>query len=57
MSTTTNDVSSLNGIYKAVYADQIQDLIPEGTKLLNMIKFSGAEKSLGDLYNMPAVLG
>jgi hypothetical protein len=57
MSTTTNDVASLNGIYKEVYSDKIQDLIPDGTKLLNMIKFAGAEKALGNLYHMPAVLG
>ena len=39
-----NQVDSLNGLFKTVYADKIKDLIPEGVKLLKMISFNSAQK-------------
>ena len=57
MSTTTNDFDSLNAIMKEAYADNIKDLIPEGVKVLNMIKFQGADKQPGNQYIQPVSLG
>lgn len=39
MSSTSNQLSSLNGLFKEAYADKLQALIPDGVKLLNKIKF------------------
>lgn len=48
---------SLNANFKVVYADQIENLIPDGVKLLNKISFSGREAQLGLLYSQPLILG
>lgn len=52
-----NDLSTLNGLFKQVYAEKILKLIPEGTKLLNEIDFLSKEKQGGLFYNQPVVLG
>lgn len=49
-------LGNLNGLFKQVYADKLKDLIPDGVKLLNMIKFSAKDKT-GDKYNQPIILG
>lgn len=49
-------LGNLNGLFKQVYADRLKDLIPDGVKLLNMIKFSAKDKT-GDKYNQPVILG
>lgn len=49
-------LGNLNGLFKQVYADRLKDLIPDGVKLLNMIKFSTKDKT-GDKYNQPVILG
>jgi hypothetical protein len=49
-------LGNLNGLFKQIYADKLQDLIPDGVKLLNMIKFSAKDKT-GDKYNQPVILG
>jgi hypothetical protein len=54
---TTNTVSVLDGFFKEVYADQIENLIPEGVVCYNMIKFSAEKKQLGNLYHQPVILG
>jgi hypothetical protein len=55
-STADNTVGNLNGLFKQVYADKLKDLIPDGVKLMNMIKFNAKEKT-GDKYNQPVILG
>ena len=54
---STDTVGNLNGFFKEVYADKLQELIPEGLKLVNMIKFIGKEKQGGNLYHQPVILG
>ena len=54
---TTNDFDTLNAIYKEAYADRVKDLIPEGVKVLNMIKFQPSEKQPGNFYIQPVTLG
>lgn len=56
-STPDNLVGNLNGLFKEVYADKLQELIPDGVKLLNMIKFVSKEKQGGNLYHQPVILG
>jgi len=52
-----NDLSTLNGLFKEVYAQRIENLIPDGVKLLNRIEFASKEKQPGNLYHQPVVLG
>lgn len=52
-----NTVATLNGYFKETYADKIQDLVPEGVKLLKLIDFNSAEKSPGNLFHQPLDLG
>lgn len=52
-----NTVDTLNGMFKERYATKIQNIIPDGVKLYNMIPFSGEDKKLGSLYHQPVVLG
>lgn len=53
----TNTVGTLNGIFKDRYADKLENLIPDGVKALNQIKFAPKGKTLGNLYNQPVILG
>lgn len=57
MSNSTNDFNTLNAIYKEAYADKVEDLIPEGLKLLRKIKFQPTEKQPGNFYIQPVTLG
>ena len=52
-----NTIDTLNGMFKEVYADKIENLIPDGVKLYNMIPFNKESKALGNLYHQPVVLG
>ena len=55
--TPNNTVGTLNGLFKEVYADKLKELIPDGVKLVNMIKFMSKDKQPGNLYHQPVVLG
>lgn len=52
-----NTIDTLNGLFKEVYADKVQDLIPDGVKLINKVKFQSGDKQLGNGFNQPVVLG
>lgn len=56
-STPDNVVGNLNGLFKEVYADKLHELIPEGLKLVNTIKFFAKEKMGGNLFHQPVILG
>ncbi len=56
-SSSNNFADTLNANFKIIYADKIQNLIPDGVKLLNRISFSGREAQLGNLYSQPLILG
>lgn len=56
-SSSNNFTDTLNANFKIVYAEKIQDLIPDGTKLVQKIPFSGREAMMGQLYSQPVVLG
>ena len=57
MASQANTIDTLNGLFKQVYADKIENLIPDGVKLYNMIPFNKESKALGNLYHQPVVLG
>lgn len=48
-STPDNSVGTLNGLFKEVYADKLENLIPDGVKLMNKIKFMSKDKQQGNL--------
>lgn len=52
-----NTVTTLNGLFKEVYADKLENLIPEGTKFMQKVPFSGRKRELGNLYHQPVILG
>lgn len=56
-SSSNNFAETLNANFKIVYADKIENLIPDGVKLVNKIPFSGREAQLGNLYSQPLILG
>lgn len=51
-----NTASTISSWLKEVYADSLQNLIPEGVKLIKEIPFSAGEKELGDKYIQPVAL-
>lgn len=51
----SNQVSTLNGLFKDRYADKVKDLVPDHVKLYNAIKFDTSKK-VGKSYNEPVVL-
>lgn len=56
MANTANTVSTLNGLFKQSYADNIQYLVPDGVKFYKMVEFIAHEKRPGDLYHQPVAL-
>ena len=54
---TSNNLQTLNGLFKEAYADKLKELIPDGVKLLNKIKFMSKDKQPGNLFHQPVILG
>jgi hypothetical protein len=57
MAANNTFAGSLNAMFKENYADKIEDLIPDGVKLLNLVKFMPKDKQPGNLYHQPVILG
>lgn len=55
--TGASNLASLNGNFKEVYANNIQNIIPEGLRLIKMIPFTSKDKELGNAYHQPVILG
>lgn len=55
--TPDNSVGTLNGFFKNTYAKKLENLIPDGVKLLNKIPFLPHASQPGNLYNQPVILG
>lgn len=53
---TENTASTVSAWLKEIYADSLQNLIPEGVRLVKMVKFSAGEKEIGDKYIQPVAL-
>lgn len=54
---TANTLQTLNGFFKEAYASKLEELIPDGVKLLNRIPFLPKDKQPGNLYHQPVILG
>ena len=48
--------TTLNGLYKEVYADNLKDIVPESDVLLKMDNFVSKEQREGNKYHQPVVL-
>lgn len=57
MTSSVNNLDTLNGFFKEVYADRVEMLIPDGVKLYNDIKFNTREEQPGNFYHQPVTLG
>lgn len=55
MSSSVNDLDTLNGYFKTVYGE-IQDVRPDHVKLCKLIKFVKPNKRTGLVYKQPVVL-
>lgn len=55
--TGANTLTTLNGLFKETYASKLENLIPDGVILLNMIPFVKKESQPGNLYHQPVILG
>jgi hypothetical protein len=51
-----NTASTVSAWLKEIYADSLHTLIPEGVRLVKMVKFAAGEKELGDKYVQPVAL-
>lgn len=51
-----NSAETVNAWLKEIYADELHTLIPEGVRVLKMVKFSAGEKEIGDKYVQPVAL-
>ena len=52
---TNNTVDTLDGNFKRIYADRMEDLIPKHAKIFKSTKFRD-NKKLGDTYEQPVIL-
>lgn len=57
MASSANTLDTLNGLFKEIYAEQLEDLIPDGVKLMNKIPFAKKDAQLGNFFHQPVVLG
>lgn len=53
----SNTLQTLDGFFKEAYADKLGELIPDGVKLLNKVKFLSKDKQPGNNYHQPVILG
>jgi len=56
MANVAADLSTLNGLVKDTYADNVHNMIPIQSKLQQLIKFGAREKMPGNYYNQPIAL-
>lgn len=48
--------STLSGLFKEVYGDDVMNLIPEAAKLIKIVPFVPEEKEIGNKYHQPVIL-
>lgn len=56
MPDSPNTLTTLNGLAKEVYGDEVIQLVPDGTKVQKLVNFSSKEKQLGNVYHQPVLL-
>lgn len=55
--TGSNDITVIDGLFKKVYSERLENIIPDGKKVVNMIKFLPKNKATGQDYNQAIILG
>lgn len=50
---TVHSTTKLEGLFKEVYGDKVENLVPECAKLVKLVKFEGRDKELGNKYHQP----
>lgn len=53
----SNTLGTLNGNFKEVYADVIENLIPSDLVITKEVKFVSKQKESGNAYHQPVILG
>ncbi len=56
-STPNGTLGTLNGLFKEQYANKLENLQPDGVKILKQVKFAPRDKQPGNLYHQPVILG
>lgn len=56
MAATPNTVATLNGLFKSVYGDDVNNLIPDGVQLMNMVPMIPAAQRLGKDFRFPVIV-
>lgn len=56
MADAPNTVSTLNGLFKTVYADKLLDLVPDFAILQKLVEFVPSDKETGAFYAQPVAL-
>ncbi len=51
-----NSASTISAWLKEIYADSLHTLVPEGVRLVKLVKFQSGEKEIGDKYVQPVAL-
>lgn len=46
-----NNLTTLNGLFKEVYANKLENIIPDGVKLLKSIPFVQKDRQNGSFYH------
>jgi hypothetical protein len=49
-------VSQLSGLFKEVYGDKIESLVPDAAKLVKLVRFEKQDKELGNKYHQPVIV-
>ena len=55
--TGSNDITVIDGLFRKVYADKLVNAIPDGKKVVELIKFLPKQKATGADYNQAIILG
>lgn len=55
-SSNANSVATLNGLFKEVYGDDVENLIPDGVILMKSVAFVPKDKQNGAYYHQPVIV-
>ncbi len=48
--------STLSGLFKEVYGDEVMTLVPEAAKIIKIVPFVPRDKEIGNKYHQPVIL-
>lgn len=54
---TENAITTIDGLFKRVYADKMTNLVPDGKKLVEMVNFLPKQKAPGASFQQAVILG